>query len=109
MFLYLLIAVIVLLLVFLWKTYNGLISMRNNLHNAWSDIDVQLTRRHDLARIRWSQSKGYMAHERQTLAGRYRGPFCRNAERRRHCHARSGGDGFGKCRRKSVCEIGKLP
>ncbi len=43
MVLYLLIAVIVLLLVFLYKTYNALISMRNNLHNAWSDIDVLLT------------------------------------------------------------------
>ncbi len=67
MFLYLLIAVIVLLLVFLWKTYNGLISMRNNLHNAWSDIDVQLTRRHDLVPNLVESVKGYMAHERQTL------------------------------------------
>ena len=65
--LYLLIAVAVLLLVFVWKTYNGLISMRNNLHNAWSDIDVQLTRRHDLVPNLVESVKGYMAHERQTL------------------------------------------
>ncbi len=67
MVLYLLIAVIVLLLVFLYKTYNALISMRNNLHNAWSDIDVLLTRRHDLVPNLVESVKGYMTHERQTL------------------------------------------
>jgi LemA protein len=67
LFLYILIAVIVLLMVFLLKTYNGLISMRNNLHNAWSDIDVQLTRRHDLVPNLVESVKGYMTHERQTL------------------------------------------
>jgi LemA protein len=65
--LYILIAVILLLLVFVFKTYNGLISMRNNLRNAWSDIDVQLTRRHDLVPNVVESVKGYMTHERQTL------------------------------------------
>jgi LemA protein len=65
--LYILIAVIALLLVFVLKTYNGLISMRNNLRNAWSDIDVQLTRRHDLVPNLVESVKGYMTHERQTL------------------------------------------
>jgi LemA protein len=65
--LYILIAVIALLLIFLLKTYNGLIAMRNNLHNAWSDIDVQLTRRHDLVPNLVESVKGYMTHERQTL------------------------------------------
>lgn len=67
MALYILIAVIALLLVFVLKTYNGLISMRNNLRNAWSDIDVQLTRRHDLVPNLVESVKGYMTHERQTL------------------------------------------
>jgi LemA protein len=65
--LYLLVAAIVVGLVFALKTYNGLISMRNNLHNAWSDIDVQLTRRHDLVPNLVESVKGYMTHERQTL------------------------------------------
>jgi LemA protein len=65
--LYILIAVIALLLVFVLKTYNGLISMRNNLRNAWSDIDVQLTRRHDLVPNLVESVKGYMTHERKTL------------------------------------------
>ena len=67
MVLYILIAVIVLLLVFVFKTYNGLIFMRNNLHNAWSDIDVLLTRRHDLVPNLVESVKGYMTHERETL------------------------------------------
>jgi LemA protein len=65
--LYLLIAAVVVGLVFALKTYNGLISMRNNLRNAWSDIDVQLTRRHDLVPNLVESVKGYMTHERQTL------------------------------------------
>lgn len=56
-----------LLLIFLLKSYNGLISMRNTLRNAWSDIDVQLTRRHDLVPNLVESVKGYMSHERQTL------------------------------------------
>jgi LemA protein len=65
-----LIAVIIaaaLLLLFLLGTYNGLVRMRNNLHNAWSDIDVQLTRRHDLIPNLVESVKGYAGHERQTL------------------------------------------
>jgi LemA protein len=65
--LYLLIAAAVVTLVLVLKTYNGLISMRNNLRNAWSDIDVQLTRRHDLVPNLVESVKGYMTHERQTL------------------------------------------
>lgn len=61
------IVVAVLVLFFLLRTYNGLVRMRNNLHNAWSDIDVQLTRRHDLVPNLVETVKGYMGHERQTL------------------------------------------
>jgi LemA protein len=61
------IAVAALLLIFLLRTYNRLISMRNNLRNAWSDIDVQLKRRHDLVPNLVESVKGYMSHERQTL------------------------------------------
>ncbi|HST77910.1 MAG TPA: LemA family protein [Verrucomicrobiae bacterium] len=55
------------LLLFLLTTYNLLVRMRNNLRNAWSDIDVQLTRRHDLVPNLVESVKGYMTHERQTL------------------------------------------
>lgn len=61
------IAIAALLLIFLLRTYNRLVRMRNNLRNAWSDIDVQLTRRHDLVPNLVESVKGYMTHERQTL------------------------------------------
>jgi LemA protein len=65
--LYFVIAVVVVVLAFFLKTYNGLIGLRNRLHSAWSDIDVQLTRRHDLVPNLVESVKGYVTHERQTL------------------------------------------
>ena len=54
-------------LVLLLKTYNGLIRMRNAVQSGWADIDVQLTRRHDLVPNLVETVKGYMTHERETL------------------------------------------
>jgi LemA protein len=47
--------------------YNTLIQLRNQVKNAWSQIDVQLKRRHDLIPNLVETAKGYMVHERQTL------------------------------------------
>jgi LemA protein len=47
--------------------YNGLVGLRNRAVASWSDIDVQLTRRHDLVGNLVETVKGYAAHERQTL------------------------------------------
>ena len=47
--------------------YNGLITARNAFKNAFAQIDVQLTRRHDLIPNLVEVAKGYMAHERETL------------------------------------------
>jgi len=47
--------------------YNGLIRLRNQLENAWAQIDVQLKRRCDLIPNLVETAKGYMAHERGTL------------------------------------------
>jgi LemA protein len=47
--------------------YNGLVGARNEVKNAWSSIDVQLKRRHDLIPNLIEAVKGYAAHERQTL------------------------------------------
>lgn len=62
-----LIAVAVLALVFLLTTFNRLVSLRNGVRNGWSDIDVQLTRRHDLVPNLVESVRGYMDHERSTL------------------------------------------
>ena len=47
--------------------YNGLVDGRNKVKNAWSQIDVQLKRRHDLIPNLMEAVKGYMAHEAETL------------------------------------------
>jgi LemA protein len=47
--------------------YNRLINLRNRVRNAFAQIDVQLTRRHDLIPNLVEAVKGYMAHERETL------------------------------------------
>ncbi|HOX36982.1 MAG TPA: LemA family protein [Candidatus Brocadiia bacterium] len=58
-------AVIIALMVM--GTYNGLVRLRNAVKNAWSQIDVQLKRRHDLIPNLVETAKGYMKHERETL------------------------------------------
>jgi len=47
--------------------YNALVRLRNALRNAWSQIDVQLKRRHDLVPNLVETVKGYASHERETL------------------------------------------
>ncbi|MHC4520701.1 MAG: LemA family protein [Planctomycetota bacterium] len=47
--------------------YNSLIRLRNQVDNAWSQIDVQLKRRHDLIPNLVETAKGYMKHERETF------------------------------------------
>lgn len=62
------VAVIVVLLVFfVIAIYNSLIRLRNQVDNAWSQIDVQLKRRHDLIPNLVETAKGYMKHERETF------------------------------------------
>jgi LemA protein len=64
---YIVIGIVVLLIIFFIATYNGLIRLRNQLRNAWAQIDVQLKRRYDLIPNLVETVKGYMKHERETL------------------------------------------
>ena len=59
--------IIVLLALFAVGLYNGLVTARNAYKNAFAQIDVQLTRRHDLIPNLVETAKGYLAHERNTL------------------------------------------
>jgi LemA protein len=64
------IVVLVVIVVFvLWAitVYNGLISMRQRVNQAFADVDVQLKQRHDLVPNLVETVKGYAAHERGTL------------------------------------------
>ena len=61
------IVLVVLLVGYLVLAYNGLVRKRNQVENAWSQIDVQLKRRIDLIPNLVETVKGYAAHERETL------------------------------------------
>ena len=62
-----LLVVVFLVIVFVIATYNGLVQLRVRADNAWSDIDVQLKRRHDLIPNLVETVKGYAAHEKGTF------------------------------------------
>jgi LemA protein len=59
--------IVVLAVLFFVFAYNGVIRLRNRVDSAWSQIGVQLERRHDLIPNLVETVKGYAAHERQTL------------------------------------------
>ncbi len=59
--------IVALLVIVAIVTYNGLIRSRNQVENAWSQIDVQLKRRIDLIPNLVETVKAYAAHERETL------------------------------------------
>ena len=61
------VVLVVLIGLFFWLGYNGLVKRRNQVDNAWSQIDVQLKRRHDLIPNLVETVKGYAAHERGTF------------------------------------------
>jgi LemA protein len=63
------IVLIIVVLVVLWwiATYNRLVRLREMFRNSWSQIDVQLKRRHDLIPNLVETVKGYAAHESETL------------------------------------------
>src|SRR5690348_14626406 len=62
-----LLAIVVLIALWIMATYNRLVSQRNQVRNAWVQIDVQLRRRHDLIPNLVNAVKGYMEHERNVL------------------------------------------
>jgi LemA protein len=65
---YIVFGAVALAVLWLVLTYNALVKSRNKVDEAWSGIDVQLERRHDLVPNLVETVKGYAAHERETLA-----------------------------------------
>lgn len=61
------ILLVIIFAIFVMITYNSLVSTRNNVHNAWSQIDVELQRRFDLIPNLVETVKGYMNHEESVL------------------------------------------
>jgi len=65
--LWVILGVIAVLLFFFVVVYNNLVGLRNQVKNAWAQIDVQLKRRYDLIPNLMETVKGYMKHERETM------------------------------------------
>ena len=65
--LWIILIIIVLLILFVISIYNGLVTSRQKVKNAWSQIDVQLQRRFDLIPNLVETVKGYMEHEEGVL------------------------------------------
>ena len=64
---WILVGIIVLVLVWLLTAYNSLVKLRNQVKEAWSDIEVQLKRRYNLIPNLVETVKGYMQHEQKTF------------------------------------------
>jgi LemA protein len=66
-FLIALVVLVAVVVIWLVGMYNGLVRLKNQVKNAWAQIDVQLKRRHDLIPNLVETVKGYAAHEKSTL------------------------------------------
>jgi LemA protein len=60
-------AAVVALIAFVWLTYNRMVARRNAVDNSWSQIDVELRRRHDLVPALVEAVRGYAGHEQATF------------------------------------------
>ena len=64
---WIIIGIVVLLILWVFATYNGLVTKRNRVDNSWGQIEVQTKRRYDLIPNLVETVKGYAAHERAVL------------------------------------------
>lgn len=64
---WIIVAIAVVLAIFLWATYNGLVKLKIRVDEAWSDITVQLKRRADLIPNLVNSVKGYATHEKSVF------------------------------------------
>ncbi|MBY0328644.1 LemA family protein [Patescibacteria group bacterium] len=64
---WIIIAIAAVLIIWFFLTYNGFVTIRNRVEEAWADIEVQLKRRYDLIPNLVNTVKGYASHENATF------------------------------------------
>lgn len=64
-----LIAVIAVIAIWAVSSYNGMVSMEENVSNQWANVETQYQRRSDLIPNLVNTVKGYASHEKETLEG----------------------------------------
>lgn len=67
MVLWIILGIVVIVLIYVMSTYNGLVSLKNKVKDQWSQIEVVLKRRADLIPNLVETVKGYASHEKETL------------------------------------------
>ena len=67
MYTWIIVAILIIIIIWAFLAYNGLVTFKNQVENAWRQIDVQLKRRHDLIPNLVKTVKGAMEFERGTL------------------------------------------
>ena len=65
--LWIIVGIVVVLVLWVFATYNGLVSKRNRVDNSWGQVEVQTKRRYDLIPNLVETVKGYASHEQQTF------------------------------------------
>ena len=66
---WILLGLIAVLVLWVWATYNGLVTLKTRTQEAWADIDTQLKRRFDLIPNLVATVQGYARHERELFEG----------------------------------------
>ena len=89
--------IVVAVVLFFWLGYNSLVKSRNRVDNVWSQIDVQLKRRHDLIPNLVETVKGYAAHER----GTFEAVTARPGQRDQRAGRRADGGGGERAHRRA--------
>ena len=64
---WIILVILVVFVIYAISVYNGFITRKNQVNEAWSDIEVQLKRRYDMVPVLVETVKGYAKHESQTL------------------------------------------
>ena len=99
---------ILLIVLYIWSLYNGLVSMKARIDEAWSQIDVQLKRRTDLIPNLVETVKGYAKHEKGVFEEVTKARSAMMSAKTPEAMGKAS-DALSGVLRKASCRCGKLP